>query len=258
MKNIKMIIGLLAVLAMASCSTEVQLANSFVAQSKNARVAVYFPEEAQVSLVPGEDGTTTTVLDSVDQNIFLDVMYEAYASALRDYGLDVYVPENPNQIQVDSSDWLVVLSKVEIQGRITDYVDRLFYFSDEYDYSFTLNAVNVASWYDFNDGTWHPTQFDEYNLRDDFSSHVTRDRKNGTQYHYQITPLKAADVYDFAVYLGKRQASFTYDYFMNSRIKSEMGAKNQQPRYQLRWDPYEGTYYFQLDDEGFIELPTDN
>lgn len=254
MKLKVIIIGLFIAFAFTSCGSEFGLANRFVVQSPKTRVAVYFPEAAQVTLVQGDDGTYTKVLDSVDQNAFLDIMYGAYADGLRDYGMEVYVPDNPDNIQVDSAHWLVILSQVELQGLFTEYVDHLFDFIDEYDYSFTLNTVNVASWYDVNNGEWLPTLYDEYNLRDDFSSHVTQSRQNVVQYHYDITPLKTEDVYDFAVFLGKRHASFTYDYMMNRFVESELKAKNREPRFKLHWDPIEGSFYFQQEEEGFWEI----
>jgi hypothetical protein len=116
----------------------------------------------------------------------------------------------------------------------------------------------VASWFDVNNGEWQPTLFDEYNLRDDFNSYVTRSYQNGTRYHYDITPLKTSDVYDYAVFLGKRYAAFTYDYMMNRYVEEGMGAKGQVPRFKLRWDPFEESLFFQQEDEGFIELKTEN
>lgn len=258
MKIKNAIIGLIAVMTFASCGSEFRLANRFVAQSPQIQVAVYFPEAAQVSLIPEEDGTLSRVLDSVDQDQFLDIMYAAFAEELGAYRLNVYLPEDPDYVQVDSLHWLVVLSQVEIQGLFTEYEDYLFDFIDEYSYSFSLNTVNVASWFDLNDGQWHPTQFDEYNLRDDFDSYVAKSSENGLQYHYQITPLQAKDVYDFAVYLGRRYAAFTYDYMLNGYVESGMKPKNETPRFKLRWDPREQLYYFQSENEGFIDLGTEN
>lgn len=251
------IFGLLMALLFASCGTEFRLASNFVAQSPQIQVAVYFPEAADLTYVVDDDGDYSHVLDSVDQNQFLDIMYAAYAEELRAYRLNVYVPDDPDYVQIDSLHWLIIVSKVEMQGLYTDYFDHLFDFVDVYDYSFSLNTVNVASWFDINDGAWHPTLFDEFNLTDGFNSWVTNNRKDGTQYHYQITPLKAADVYDYAVFLGKRYATYTYDYMMNRFVETEMGEKNQNPRFKLRWDPHEKEYYFQLDDDAFIELITE-
>lgn len=260
MKANNILLCLLTVLGLSSCGSEFWMANRFVAQAEKVQVAVYFPEEARVSLVEDSEGEYSRVLDSVDTDLFLDIMYEAYADGLRTYGVDVYIPETPENIQVDSVHWLVMLSQVEMQGLFTDYVDYLFDFTDEYNYTFTLNTVNVASWYDINDGEWCPTLFDEFNLRDDFSSRVTTSRANGTQYHYNITPLKATDVYDFAVYLGRRHAAFTFDYMMNRQVAKEMRAKKGggSPRYKLRWDPSQGSFFFQTDEEGFIELKAED
>ena len=258
MKIKQIVIGVIMAMILASCGSEFKLAKSFMDQSKDARVAVYFPETAQVTLIQDQDGDYTQVLDSVNQNMFLDIMYAAYADGLRQYGLDVYVPEDQDNIQVDSTHWLVILSNLEIQGLYTEYDDYLFDFINEYEYSFSLNTVNVASWFDINDGEWHPTLFDEHNLRDDFSSYVSRSWENGTQYHYSINPLTTEDVYKYAVYLGTRYAEFTYDYMMNRYVASEMAKKNQFARFKLRWDPDAKGYYFLTEEEGFIELRTEN
>lgn len=241
-------------LVFASCGTEFRLAKDFVAQSPQIQVAVYFPEAADVAFVVDDKGDYSHVLDSVDQNLFLDIMYAAYAEGMQNYKMNVYVPDNPDAVMTDSLHWLVIVTKVELQGLYTDYVDHLFDFVDEYDYSFALNTVNVASWFDVNDGEWHPTQYDEFNLKDDFKSWVTNSRQDGTQYHYEITPLKASDVYDYAAFLGKRYAALTFNYMMNRSVEQGMAKKSLYPRFKLRWDPNEQELYFQRDEEGFLEL----
>ena len=120
-------IGLLFVLALTSCQTELKLAKNFVAEQSNTRVAVYFPEKADVKVEYNTQyQMQTEVLQGFSQDLFLDVLYGAYADELRAYGLDVYVPENADNVQVDSVHWLVMLSWMEISGRITEYEDFLF------------------------------------------------------------------------------------------------------------------------------------
>ena len=70
-KNI--ILGLITALLLSSCATEFKLANKFLGQSPDMMVAVYFPEEAKVTLVQDSDGTYTQVLDSLNQDMFLDI-----------------------------------------------------------------------------------------------------------------------------------------------------------------------------------------
>lgn len=257
MKEIKIIILFVAVafmMAFSSCSTELKLASRFVRECPQVKAAVYFPEEAQVTLVQGEDGTYSHVLDSLDQNAFLDIMYAAYAGELGRYGVEVVIPEHADAVTTDSTYWMVLLSKVEIQGLFTPYVDYLFDLTGEYEFPFSLNTVNVASWFDINDGEWHPTQYYEYNLREDFSSYVSKGGKEGPQYHFDITPLKIADVYDFAVFLGKRNAANTHSYMMNRYITREMAKTGSEPRFKICWDPEEETFYLQEKEEGFVEV----
>ena len=258
MKIRNIIIGVFVALLFSSCGTEFGLANKFVVQSRKAQAAVYFPETAQVTLVPTEDGSYSNVLDSLNQDAFLDIMYQAYAKEMKSYGVEVYIPEDPDQVPVDSTHWLVILSNMEIQGLYTDYVDRLFDFMDEYNYTFALNTVNVASWFEINDGEWLPILFDEHNLMDDFESHVTNGGAQGAQYHYNITPITNADLYDYAVFLGKRYAGFTYDDMMNRYVDSALKRKGVSPRFRLRWDPYDNSFFFQEEGEGFIEVKGDS
>lgn len=257
MRDIKIqIIGMISVMLMAfsSCSTEMKLASRFVKENPPVKAAVYFPEEAQVTLIPNEEGVYSHVLDTLDQNAFLDIMYAAYADELGRYGIEVVVPDDIEAVVTDSTYWMVLLSKVEIQGLFTSYVDYLFDLVNEYEFPFSLNTVNVASWFDINDGEWHPTQYYEYNLMEDFSSHVSMRGREGPQYHYDITPLKTSDVYDFAVFLGKRNAANTHSYMMNSYVRQEMAKTGAEPRFKMCWDPYEKTFYYLEEGEGFVEV----
>ena len=150
----------LFLLSLSSCQTELKLAKNFVAEKANTRVAVYFPEKAEVKVEYNTQyQMQTDVLQGFSYDLFLDVLYDAYADGLRAYGLDVYVPENADNVQVDSVNWLVMLSRMEISGRITEYEDYLFSDTDEYSYKHPLNTVNVASWFEISDGEWKPVLF---------------------------------------------------------------------------------------------------
>ncbi len=221
-------IGLLLVLALTSCQTELKLAKNFVAEQSNTRVAVYFPEKADVKVEYNTQlGMQTDVLQGFSYDLFLDVLYVAYADELRAYGLDVYVPEDANNVQVDSVHWLVMLSRMEISGRITQYEDFLFSDTEEYSYKHPLNTVNVASWFEVNDGEWKPVLFCEHNLIDGFDSKTDYTFwSNKIDYSYTIDTLELKDVYNYAVYLGKVYAGYTYDYMMNNYVESELEKRN--------------------------------
>ena len=253
MKIKALFVGVVTALLMTSCATEVRLAKQFVGQSKQIKAAVYFPEKAKVTLIQNEDGEYTKVLDSLNQDVFLDIIYASYVEAMGRYGIKVYVPESSDEVPVDSAQWLVELSQMEIQGLFTDYVEYYYDLTEEYEYSFPLNTVNVASWFDIDDGTWHPTVFCEHNLRDDFRSKVVRGT-DGYQYYHESKTITVEDIYNYAVFLGRLYADYTYNDMMNRYINNQMGKNNLRPRFKLRWDPEDKSFSFQEEEEGFVEV----
>ncbi len=249
-------LGLLFALLLTSCQTEKKLAKKYMAERPNIDAAVYFPEKADVKVEYNSQlGKQTEVLNNFNQDLFLDVMYNAYAQSLGDYGVNVYVPEDIDKVPVDSTHWLVVLSRTEISGRITEYEDYLFSDMDEYSYKHQLNTVNVASWFEVNDGDWKPVLFCEHNLMDGFDSKSNFNLwENQIEYNYTIDTLELKDVYNYAVYLGKLYAGYTYDYMMNSYVGKELQKMNYGYQIMLRYDPYKKQLRYAEEDDGFVEI----
>ena len=251
----KLLLFVLLLLFFSRCQTELKLAKSFVAEQTQTRVAVYFPEQAEVKVEYNTQYGQTEVLQGFSQNLFLDVMYEAYADMLRVYGLDVYIPDDIDNVQVDSTHWLVMLSRMEISGRITEYEDYLFSDTDEFSYKHPLNTVNVASWFEINDGEWRPVQFCEHNLMDGFDSKADYSLWNGqVDYEYTIDTLTLTDIYNYAVYLGKLYAGYTYDYMMNSYVGAKTNNVNYYYNVMLRYNPYKKRLFYAEEGDMFIEI----
>ncbi len=261
MKRLKIIIGVLCVLAMSSCRTDLKLAKSYVAERTGIQAAVYFPENAEVKVEYNTQySKQTEVLNGLSQDLFLDLVYNAYVDAMKAYDVNVYVPEDIDNVPVDSVHWLVMLSRMEISGRITEYEDYLFSDTDEYSYKHLLNTVNVASWFEINDGEWRPVQFCEHNLIDGFDSKTDYSFwTNKMDYNYSIDTLDLNDVYNYAVYLGKLYAGYTYDYMMNSYVDAEMKKQNLDywNRYMLRYDPFKKQIKYAEEGDGFVEINED-
>ena len=249
-------VGFVLILFLSGCQTELKLAKKYMAVRPDIEAAVYFPEQAEVKVEYNTQlGKQTEVLNGFSQDLFLDVMYNAYAAAMGDYGVGVYVPEDIENVQVDSTHWLVMLSRMEVSGRITEYEDYLFSDTDEYSYKHPLNTVNVASWFEVNDGDWKPVLFCEHNLMDGFDSKT--DYSFWTQkidYTYTIDTLKLNDIYNYAVYLGKLYAGYTYDYMMNSYVGAELKKKGYAYQLLLRYDPYKKQLRYAEEGDGFVEI----
>ncbi|MCF0201655.1 MAG: hypothetical protein HUK16_09955 [Bacteroidales bacterium] len=222
---------------LSSCSIEKQMGKQFVEQSQGARMAVYFPEKAKASnQYSTQYQTYSKVLDDFNQDMFLDVMYNAFAEAMDDYNVEIYLPDDPDNVKVDSANWLVLLSNVEITGSMIRYDDVLF--DDYYQTvkSYPLNHVNIASWFELNDGEWLPVQFGEINLMDGFRSSVEGFSSNN--YRFEIDTLKLDDVYNAAVFLGKTYAGYVYDCFMNRYISKRLDEMESVRSFFVHYDPY--------------------
>lgn len=254
--RITKIIGLLLLIVVTGCQTELKLAKQYREERPLIEAAVYFPEKAEVKVEYNTQyQRKTDVLDGFSQDLFLDVMYGSYAEALRAYDVNVYIPESIDDVLVDSTHWLVMLSRVEVSGRITEYEDFLFSDTDEFSYKHPLNTVNVASWFEINDGEWKPVLYSEHNLIDGFDSHTDYSFWSGSlDYEYTIDTLKLKDVYNYAVYLGKLYAGYTYDYMMNGYVGAELKKRDMDYQTQLRYDPYKKQLRYALEGDGFVEI----
>lgn len=259
MKKLSIILVALLVMAMSSCQTELKLAKKYMAEHPAIQAAVYFPEQAEVKIERDMTYGQTEVLNGFNQDLFLDLAYNSYADAMKDYGVEVYVPDNIDNILADSVHWIVMLSQMEISGRITEYEDYLFSDTDDYSYKHPLNAVNVASWFEISDGEWRPIQFCEHNLIDGFDSKTDYSFwENKIDYKYTIDTLELKDVYNYAVYLGKLYAGYTYDYMMNSYVGKELRNKGYAYQLLLRYDPYKKHLRYAEDGDGFVTIEAEN
>ena len=252
--RLTIVIGFLTALLLSSCQTEQKLAKKYVAERTGIQAAVYFPEQAEVKVEYNTQyGKKTEVLNGFSQDLFLDVTYNAYAEELGHYGVEVYVPDDIENIPVDSTHWLIMLSRMEISGRITEYEDYLFSDTDEYSYKHPLNTVNVASWFEVNDGEWKPVLFCEHNLMDGFDSKTDYSFwANKIDYDYTIDTLELKDVYNYAVYLGRLYAGYTYDYMMNDYVGAELKKKGYAYQLLLRYDPYKKQLRYAEEGDGFV------
>ena len=255
-KSIVIVLVGMVLALLTSCQTELKLAKKYVAERQGIQAAVYFPDKAEVTVEYNTQlDKQTEVLNGFSQDLFLDVMYNAYADEMGRYGVEVYVPEDIENVPVDSTHWLVMLSRMEISGRITEYEDYLFSDSDDYTYKHALNTVNVASWFEINDSVWLPVLYCEHNLMDGFDSKTDYSFwANKIDYTYTIDTLELNDVYNYAVYLGKLYAGYTYDYMMNHYVGAELQKRNYQYQMLLRYDPYKKQLRYADEDDYFIEV----
>ena len=90
---------------------------------------------------------------------------------------------------------------------------------------------------------------DGFDSRADYSFWAGR-----IDYDYTIDTLKLDDIYNYAVYLGKLYAGYTYDYMMNSYVGDELKKKGYSYQVMLRYDPYKKQLRYADEDDWFVVI----
>lgn len=250
-----------------SCSPYKRLAYDFVKKSQSATVAFYVPEELKkmnerrdcdpdnVDLVLLEEDqlrdtieARTKIVNKIDDDIFLDVMYASFESALKDY--DVVLEYHDEQMKADSLHWYVNLSHMEVQ----EYIEHLIsHCGVEGNFEFfSSTAVNVASWFEMDDGDTTKVVFTEQNYGGYIEDcYYTLDSLKNLVVNVDMQNVSIEGFYDFAVILGKLYAGYCYDFFMNEYVRKALVRKGKEidDNVYMRYDPYEKMVYFTRSDK---------
>ena len=266
----------LLMLLTSACSVERKMAQQFVKLPEQPAVMVLMP---QYILLTNErydkdelDMTglnqfetdsllkaNTVLLNKIDDTLLLRMFETAYLTTLRKFPIQVYEESNFESFyQSDSLSWVVNVAQMEMQEFIENAEDIDQFFGMSYSYTVPLNAVNLAAWFEFskvNGGQGNRAQvmFGENNLYDQLNGQFIYDYLSGeVGYRYEIDSLSATDVYDFAAFMGRLFAGYTYDYLLNSYVRNHAASQNANPAY-FRYDPFRKQLFMTQEDR-FIPL----
>lgn len=245
-----------------SCSPQKRLAYDFVNKTKGASVAFYVPKElkktnirrdcdpSNIDLVTLDEdqlrdtiAARTRIVNKINDDIFLNVLYASFESTLKDY--DLAIEYYDEEIKPDSLHWIIDLSHIEIQ----EYVETLLSHcgvDGNFEF-FPSTAVNVASWFEMSDGDTTKLVFTEQNYSGYIEDcYYTLDSLKNLVPNVEMNYVTIDGFYDFAVMLGRLYAGYCYDFFMNEHVKKVMirEKKEYDDEIYMRYDPYEMVIYF--------------
>lgn len=246
-------------LLFVSCSPHKKLAYDFVKKSKGAYVAFYLPNELtknnirhdydaenkylDVSDTVQPNDTIevkTKIVNKIDDDVFLDVLYASFKDALEDYDIEIEYWEDGVQ-KPDSLHWVVELSHIEVNELI---MLMMAYCGGESNGELLpITNVNVASWFELINGDVSNHLFTEQNYEEYvIDCYYTLDTVNNYVRNVEYHDITIESFYDYAVMLGRLYAGYTYDFFMNDYVKREMLKKEKEyfdDYMYMRYDPYE-------------------
>ena len=258
-----------AILLLLSCSEQQSVARRFVKNNRKTVVALYLPERLikknlRNDSIPAElaDSSLQTqiaylekqvkVIDKINDDKYLDIIYLSMKDALKDYGLDIEYWETETS-QPDSTHWVIDIPQIEVTEvcepqQFCDWVGDYRYCLDV-----PVDLVNVAIWFNLANDTTFVTTFTEQNYFNDTDVSFVIDYQNSKVVSKTYCDTINIDgFYRFASILGRLYAGYCYDYLLNKYIdKHEEGPIDPVNRY--RYDPYE-RYFYKTDSDYLIEI----
>ena len=257
------------ILLLLSCSEQQSVARRFVKNNRKTVVALYLPERLikknlRNDSIPAElaDSSLQTqiaylekqikVIDKINDDKYLDIIYLSMKDALKDYGLDIEYWETETS-QPDSTHWVIEIPQIEVTEvcepqQFCDWVGDYRYCLDV-----PVDLVNVAVWFNLANDTTFVTTFTEQNYFNDTDVSFDIDYQNSKVVSKTYCDTINIDgFYRFASILGRLYAGYCYDYLLNKYIdKNEKGPIDPDNRY--RYDPYE-RYFYKTDSDYLIEI----
>lgn len=269
MKWIKLIIISALALAIHACSPSRQLAEGFVSSSSTNTSVYLLPagylEKTNLkksasdnleNLTPTQRDSArlaqTLFLKAVSDSAFLTRFVNAYMDELRALGLRVCL-DGPDSVQCPPKEnsFVVKMHELELREFVIKLTDEQFIYNAVYQKDIDLQAISLHSWFAIDrlnrPSSNHLLYAENYISDELLESGFGQKENDGRIVHYRRTePLTLEKIYNMAEALGRKYASYTYDYLMNEYVFRNL--KNQRP----------GTYYHYNRFKGKIEPAGNN
>ena len=269
MKNRFIILISALILLLSACSEQHGIARRFVKNNKNTVVALYMPErlvkrnlrndsipehlaDSSLQMQIEHLEKQVKVIDKVNDDKFLDIIYLTMQKTLKDYGLTVEYWEDETS-QPDSTHWVIEIPRIEVTEmcelqQFCEWVGNHRYCMDV-----PVDWVNVAAWFDLANDTTYTMTFTEQNYFNDTDVDFDIDyQANRIVARTSCDTINIDGFYQFAKILGKLYAGYCYDFMMNKYIDSQQDGRIDTIN-RFRYDPYE-RYFYQTQRDYLIEI----
>jgi hypothetical protein len=164
----------------------------------------------------------------VDDSLFLENYVNNFLSELRKLGFTVYLPEAVDSLLKEQPQVYVLnMAQLQLDEYYYPFEDKTVYYETIYSKSLELNAVDFSVWYEV-------SKMNSANPKKTllYATHSMTDGVDGSffldpftddvKYRYTIDSISVADIQTMALNLGKRHASYLYDFFLNQYVAYHM------------------------------------
>lgn len=262
-------------LLLSACSVERQIGRKYIARADSTSFLVLFPAEVFVVNKKNEnsDGSflfseaqkdtslfrNSELLPFLNDESIIKPFKESFVQELSNYGFRVYDTTQMDQFMaIQYHSRVLNVAQIELQEYFTSYEDAVTVDDQVYTKVIYLNGINIGSWFEISpinevEKAKIPVLFATHDLTDRWNGYfVQRFLTGEIEYRLEIDSLQPDDVRNFAAYLGRLYAAYTFDYMLNREIKSKTPIQDQTDAF-YRYDPYQKRLFVTETDK-FIEL----
>ena len=262
--RISTIILLAAVsVALASCSFERRLGQQFIATEASKSVVFLEPtgylfktnlkntsapkgaklKQTELEAIKFEN---SKFLKLISDSIFLTRFTEAYMAELNALGLNVCLAGAPaKDCPPQAHNFKITIDQLKLQEFEKTITDEQYIYNTVYQKDINLDAVSMHAWFliseSANTNPKPKALYAENQLAEEIvKSGFLKSRKTGKILHQLKTDkLSLSKIYAMAEELGRKYASYSFDYILNNYIYSSY-PKNSKPGRYLHYNRFTG------------------
>lgn len=227
-----------------ACLPEQKIAKTFVDTKPVINILVLTPEfvykyNHKGENIPGFDTLPEAAQDSalwasssfmqyISDSVMLEQYMNNFISELRLFGFNVYLGSYLDSFMTDRpQSYLLNIAQMQLDEYFYPIEDEGVFEDSVYYKRFDINSVDYSCWFELSKvNAAKPRKtllFSTHSVYDDFAGSFLYDPWTGdVKYRYHNDTLKVRDIYDMAANLGKKHASYTYDYFLNLYIAKNL------------------------------------
>ncbi len=238
------LVAFLAFSGLQSCLPERKIADNFI-QTKNVLNLLVNPPDLvykynhKGELIEGFDSLSETRQDSalwatskyvqhLNDSILLESYMNRFIGELRELGFNVYLSNAIDSFLTRGpQSYVLDISQIQVDEYLYPLLDEEDYMDSTFYKKFNLNAVDFSCWFELSKANTENAKkmllYSSSTSYDSFDGRFFNDPFTGAvRYKYTIDSLYTKDVYEMAIYLGKKHAGYLYDYFMNQYIAKHL------------------------------------
>lgn len=260
---------------LSSCSLEYKIANSFVSQKNKATVLVLSPDliyktnlndslksvskflnQQEINLLLIEN---SLFLKHLNEKNFVDISLDYLKDELILMGFQVYDENSFDQFMLaKDSSFILKLSQFELEEGYGERIQTNYFYDQAVNITALVNFVNINTWFELErkniPDEKFPLLYSSYSLMDGVQADFKMNQMGQISYTYTIDSLSIKDFADVPEMLGKKYASYFYDYVLNIDIIEKLPT-DKHPKYFFHYDPqFKNVYPLLNEGDHFIEI----